>query len=1287
MKLRIFFLFLISYSALAQESFRKERANRFGVEQDLIYQNSQATAKKKGIPLKLDLGKDKVLHFQGFSEIGEALYLKAESNAQAAKMTKTNLLHPGGTLGTGLTGKSDSIKGKLGMWDGGGVLTSHQEFGGRATAAPAQTASTNDHATHVAGILVAGGVSPSAKGMAYEADLKFWDFSNDNSEMSTASTSLLISNHSYGYQAGWVYDETKKKWQWWGNDAVSENEDFKFGLYDVNTQTWDRIAYTAPNYLIVKSAGNNRNENGPASGDYYFLRSTSDSSNKARAKNDGYDIISTSGTSKNILTVGAASISSLIPTKGSDVSISSFTSWGPTDDGRVKPDVMAIGTSMFSTDNSNDKAYDTKSGTSMSSPQAAGSLYLIQQLYNRLNKNTFMLSSTLKAVAIHTALDMDALGPDYKTGFGLIQLDRAAALVRNDGNGHLLKEEKLNQGQTKTYTFTSSGNGPLKATIAWTDPEASTSSALNDRTPRLVNDLDIRLTSGSTTYLPFILDPANPAALAIPGDNIRDNVEQIVIPNTLPGQTFTLTVSHKGTLKNSIQDFGIAASGIGGTAYCAITPTTATTNFQTFTLGTVKDSTGLKPAFTAELGAAVPVKFNFAGSGSRQVRLYADWNQDGDFIDSGEELFNSANTATTISIPSTLKQDNYYRMRWVAENGTGTAPSCGGISSGESKDYALQILQASKDVSAVSIAQITPGFCASNGVTNFVARIKNAGSLTQTNVPVSLEIKSGTATIGTATGTVSSLASGREVDVTLSGNVTLVAGSSYSFQLKTQLTADQNSANDLFAVSKTIENPASPVVTGTICSGATELNLAATTGSPLWYNGTTFLGAGATLKTPSTGTFYAAFDNLSTTMGPATKADFGSGNYYSNFGPEPIFVVTQPTILESAVVYIGTSGTVTFGIFDKDTGELIASVAKDLTATRTSANATTVNSQLIDDKTDPGQTVTLNLPFPKAGKYLLSHVCSNGASIFRSNRTKADTVNAVTNIGYPYTIPGVLSLTSALFNNGEIQSAYYYLYGMKFKSYACPSPRVQVNVTTGTSPVVAVSPTGTAKLCQGDKLVLTGTPASGTPIYQWYKNSVAIPGATTNKLEVSTSGAYALYSSFDGICPVLSPASTITVTSPLEPLITFNQGILTTSAGTEIQWYLNDVAISGATATTYKPTANGIYKVKLKDANGCLASASYGITILAATADNPYSTFYAFPNPASEELHIAIPSPFVASSYRIRISDMQGREMRDYRVESRDYSVRVDISALPAGNYVLSFPELENQVSIKFQKN
>ena len=91
----------------------------------------------------------------------------------------------------------------------------------------------------------------------------------------------------------------------------------------------------------------------------------------------------------------------------------------------------------------------------------------------------------------------------------------------------------------------------------------------------------------------------------------------------------------------------------------------------------------------------------------------------------------------------------------------------------------MQILQASKDFTAVSVSQSTAGFCANTGASSFVARIRNAGALTQTNVPVLLEIKSGATLVGTATGTISSLASGRETDVNLSGNAELVAGNSY----------------------------------------------------------------------------------------------------------------------------------------------------------------------------------------------------------------------------------------------------------------------------------------------------------------------------------------------------------------------------------------------------------------------------------------------------------------------------------------------------------------------------
>src|SRR5690606_22947565 len=96
------------------------------------------------------------------------------------------------------------------------------------------------------------------------------------------------------------------------------------------------------------------------------------------------------------------------------------------------------------------------------------------------------------------------------------------------------------------------------------DPAGVPSSevVLNDRTPKLINDLDIRITDGVTTYYPWKLDPENPAAAATQGDNIVDNVEQVYLQNPVAGQKYTITVSHKGTLVNNSQNYALVITGI-----------------------------------------------------------------------------------------------------------------------------------------------------------------------------------------------------------------------------------------------------------------------------------------------------------------------------------------------------------------------------------------------------------------------------------------------------------------------------------------------------------------------------------------------------------------------------------------------------------------------------------------------------------------------------------------------------------------------------------------------------
>ena len=154
---------------------------------------------------------------------------------------------------------------------------------------------------------------------------------------------------------------------------------------------WDNILYNAPYYLMVTSAGNDGNDN---------------SANTAPLEgNSSYDKLSGDKTAKNNMVV-ANGQDAIINSDGTlnSVTISSSSSEGPTDDLRIKPDITGNGTGLYSTYDGTDDAYNTISGTSMSSPNITGSLLLLQQYYNETYGN-FMRASTLKGLALHTADD------------------------------------------------------------------------------------------------------------------------------------------------------------------------------------------------------------------------------------------------------------------------------------------------------------------------------------------------------------------------------------------------------------------------------------------------------------------------------------------------------------------------------------------------------------------------------------------------------------------------------------------------------------------------------------------------------------------------------------------------------------------------------------------------------------------------------------------------------------------------------------------------------------------
>jgi hypothetical protein len=155
-------------------------------------------------------------------------------------------------------------------------------------------------------------------------------------------------------------------------------------------------------------------------------------------------------------------------------------------------------------------------------------------------------------------------GPDYIYGWGLLNTLKAVKTMSLDADAQgslVIKEVNLTQGITFDYQVQSTGFEPLKATICWTDFNGNPSAiSLNDPSIKLVNDLDLRIIGPGGTEMPWILDRNNPSAAATKGDNIRDNVEQVVIPFPAAGN-YTIRVTHKGTLFANAQNFSLIVTG------------------------------------------------------------------------------------------------------------------------------------------------------------------------------------------------------------------------------------------------------------------------------------------------------------------------------------------------------------------------------------------------------------------------------------------------------------------------------------------------------------------------------------------------------------------------------------------------------------------------------------------------------------------------------------------------------------------------------------------------------
>jgi len=497
------------------------------------YKKALEVAKEKGWKTSGIRENGEYYELQGITPEGLPIYYTTY-NSGSAFVSGINKINTGGGLGLDLNGQNMIV----GVWDGGAVRNTHQDLTGRVIQKDGASFSVSEgskHATHVAGTVAGSGFgNPTAKGMAYQATIWANNWGNDTQEMtSQASTGqLLVSNHSYGLA---VFDDN--------NNPIHPAS--AFGVYSEKASSWDNVMHILDMYQIVIAAGNDR-------ASFNILNPKA-----------GRDLLIGTSTSKNAIVVAAVNQT---PT---GVTMSSYSNWGPTDDGRIKPDISAKGTSVFSTDADDDSDYSYKQGTSMAAPGISGGLILFQQHYNNLY-NSFLKSATLRALLINSSDyktdDFTQNGPNFKFGYGLMNAERAINTITNKGTNSIIEELTLTQGQTYTLNVTASSENLIKATLAWTDPAGTpnTSGIADDPTPALINDLDIKIIQGDNEFYPWKLDLNNIYGGAIKGNNSVDNIERVDIENA--SGNYTIQISHKGILSGGKQKFSLVVSGIQQTA-------------------------------------------------------------------------------------------------------------------------------------------------------------------------------------------------------------------------------------------------------------------------------------------------------------------------------------------------------------------------------------------------------------------------------------------------------------------------------------------------------------------------------------------------------------------------------------------------------------------------------------------------------------------------------------------------------------------------------------------------
>ncbi|HYF31683.1 MAG TPA: S8 family serine peptidase [Chitinophagaceae bacterium] len=413
-------------------------------------------------------------------------------NHKSRQLSRSNILNTSvADGGLGLNGEGVVV----GIGDNSAIIT-QADFSGRLVERTVPNAS---HGIHVAGTAAGAGIiNELYRGFAPKASIINALQVDIVDPLYVQDYNMVVTNNSYG--SGFNCDIN--------------------GAYIFSSSLVDDLALAYPSLLNVYGAGNY-------------------AQNTCAPYPAGFGTVTGLWQSaKNTVCVGGTTDSG---------EIGNFSSRGPTKDGRIKPDIVAMGLQVTSTWPNN--IYSFNSGTSMAAPAVTGGLALLYQRYRQMHAGADPRNGLMKALLCNGATDGGNPGPDYTYGFGTMNLLRSIEML----NKQQYFIASSNHNATNTHTITvPAGTAQLKVMLYWNDPSASSLAP-----KALVNDLDLEVSTPSAgIVLPYVLDhtPANVEKPAVRGADHLNNIEQVVIDNPTAGN-YTLRVKGTGIVQHPQQEY------------------------------------------------------------------------------------------------------------------------------------------------------------------------------------------------------------------------------------------------------------------------------------------------------------------------------------------------------------------------------------------------------------------------------------------------------------------------------------------------------------------------------------------------------------------------------------------------------------------------------------------------------------------------------------------------------------------------------------------------------------